>query len=313
MADDAIRRATVRVPGSTSNLGSGFDCVGFAVDRWLSASVRVRPGRGVAIQRGGTLTGLRIAAEDDLLHRGFLAACAQTGHAVELRLDYEVTSEIPVARGLGSSAAAFVAGARLASEALGLGLSPVELAELCAREEGHPDNAGPAALRGVVLGVPTGRGYHYSQLSVHPSLAFAFAIPEFEVSTAAARAVLPATLPHATAVAAAGKTGALVQGLARGDGVLLAAALDDVLHAPFRRDLIPGYAEVERAAAAAGAFGVTLSGSGSTLMAIAPTERADTVAQAMVDAWARSSIAAEPMVADRPGKNQENSSARFTG
>jgi homoserine kinase len=293
----AERTATVRVAASTSNLGSGFDCVGFAVDRWLTASVRVHDGSGVSIERSGTLAGLSVPAAEDLIHAGFRAARAAAGRDDALRVDYVVSSEIPVARGLGSSAAAFVAGARLASDALGLGLSDVQVADLCATAEGHPDNAGPAALGGAVLGVPRpGGGYTYSSLDVHAGLGFAFAIPDFEITTAAARAVLPGELPYSFAVSAAGKAAALVQGLARGDAALLAAALDDVLHVPFRRGLLPGYSDVERAALAAGAFGLTLSGSGSTLMAIGPRDLAHRIAEEMVRAWGGCEIRAEPLV-----------------
>lgn len=300
----AERRARVRVPASTSNLGSGFDCVGLAVGLWLTAEVVVRPATGaVTLARGGTLAGLDLPPEEDLLHLGFQAACGRADAAVPAGLEYRVESEVPVARGLGSSAAAFVAGARLANQALGLGLDAVDIAELGATAEGHPDNAAPAALGGAVLGVPAVAGprrYVFSRLEVHPELAFVFAIPAFEVATAAARAALPASLPHAVAVTAAAKSAALVQGLAAGDADLLAAALHDVLHVPFRRALIPGCAEVEEAARRAGAFGTTLSGSGSTLMAVSRRADAAGVAAAMAAAWLRTGVAARILRVDRP-------------
>ncbi len=122
-------------------------------------------------------------------------------------------------------------------------------------------------------------------LEVHPSIAFALVVPDFETSTRRARAALPASVPHHDAVVAAGKSAALVSGLATGDATLLAHALDDVLHVPYRRALVPGYDAVVAAAIAAGAFGATLSGSGSTVLALAPPDRLETVVLAMCDAW----------------------------
>src|SRR5439155_18898838 len=111
--------------------------------------------------------------------------------------------------------------------------------------------------------------------------------------TKAARAALPHTLPHTDAVVAAGRAAALVQGLATGAAALLAAALDDVLHVPFRRGRVPGYDAVVAAAKQAGAYGATLSGAGSAIVAIAPRERSGPVGAAMIAAWREIGIAAE--------------------
>jgi homoserine kinase len=136
-------------------------------------------------------------------------------------------------------------------------------------------------------------------LVVHPSIAFVFAVPDFTVETKHARAVLPATLPYAQAVRAAAKSAALVQGLVRGDPGLLAAALDDVLHVPFRRALVRGYDDVTGAARRAGAYGATLSGSGPTLVALAPLAQAAAVGAAMVRAWRDCAVAATAFHIDR--------------
>ena len=324
-----IRAARVRVSASTTNLGGGFDCVGMAVARWLSATVAASGGdvEGasatpvVGITRAGTLSALGArGALDDLIYQGFAAACRARNRPLPARLDFAATSEIPVARGLGSSAAAVVAGAALADAALALALSDDELATLCARVEHHPDNVAAAVFGGAVLAVPrTGGapaaaapaaaagppdpapdGYLFAPIVPHPSLAFAFVVPDFELSTAAARRALPATLPHATAVAAAAKGAALVQGLATGRADLLAAAFDDVLHVPYRRQMVQGYDAVTAAARGAGAIGATLSGSGPTLVAVAlGTDAARRVGDAMRAAWKAIGVAADVIVADR--------------
>lgn len=298
----APRAARVRVPASTSNLGAGFDCVGVALDCWLEATATLgthaspepRVARASALATLGTL-----GAADDLLVHGFTAACTAAGRPVPPGLTIDATSDIPVARGLGSSAAAFAAGALLADALLALDLGPHGAAALCATAEGHPDNAAPACLGGAMLGVPNDRRdtsaspWTLVPLPLHSDVAFALAVPHFGTSTAAMRRALPTTLPHRDAVRAASKAAALVHGLATADAALLAWAMDDVLHVPYRRAFVPHYDAVCDAARAAGAWGATLSGAGSSVVALAPSERAPAVAAAMAAAWRRLGVAAE--------------------
>jgi homoserine kinase len=287
--------ARVRVPATSSNLGAGFDCIGIAIDRWLTASATlgVARGREIRIQRGGQLAALALPPEEDLLVVGFHAACAAAG-VQQVGVVIEATSEIAVGRGLGSSAAAIVAGALLADAALGLGLSRHQIVEIAARVEGHPDNVAPAVHGGAVLSVRTPSGLRTAALTVSPDLVFLLAVPPFPSDTRAARAALPGVLPHEVAVLAASRAAALVQGLRAGDRELLAVALnDDVLHVPYRRARIPGYDAVVAAAQAAGAYGATLSGAGSAILAIAPRERAGTVGAALLAAWRDAGVEAE--------------------
>ena len=296
---------TVRVAGSTSNLGAGFDCVGVAIGRWLRVTARTAPGKSIALERSGTLSTLETAPEADLLYRGFAAACRKTGREVPLGLALAAHSDIPVARGLGSSAAATVAGAAAAVALLELKLDAPALAELASELEGHPDNVAPAVFGGANLVLREPYGLVVTPLPMHPSLALVFAVPEFTVETTRARAALPATLPHADAARAAAKSAALVHGLAHADLRLLAAGLDDVLHVPFRRALVPGYDEVTSAARQAGAPGATLSGSGPTVVAVVAADRARAVGDAMVRAWKARGIVAQAFHADRPAGGYE--------
>jgi len=297
---------TVRVAGSTSNLGAGFDCVGVAVGRWLRVTARAghhapgKPVAPVAIERGGTLRTLETAPEADLLYRGFAAACRRAGREVPAGLALAADSDIPVARGLGSSAAATVAGAVAAAALLELSLDAAALAELCSELEGHPDNVAPAVFGGANLVLRGPDGLVITPLPIHRSLALVFAVPDFSVETKRARAALPMTLPHADAVRAAAKSAALVHGLAHADPRLLAAGLDDVLHVPFRRALVPGYDEVTSAARQAGAYGATLSGSGPTVVAVVTSDGVRAVGDAMVRAWGARDIASQTFHAARP-------------
>ncbi|HVZ77501.1 MAG TPA: homoserine kinase [Gemmatimonadaceae bacterium] len=295
MSEQVLATATVRVPASTSNLGAGFDCVGLAIDRWMRVTVELLDGPpGVELVRRGTLRVLDVRDDDaahDLIVRGF-HAIAGPGWAGRARFVAE--SAIPVARGLGSSGAALLAGAALANAVLKLGRAPLDLARACLSIEGHPDNLAPAALGGAVLVARTGdSSAHFSRLQVDESLAFAFAVPDFEVQTSRARAALPATLPFAIAAQAASRAASLVQGLRTGDAELLAFAFDDVLHVPCRRALVPHLDAASSAARDAGAYGATLSGSGSSIVAVAPASAAPLVADAMAAAWRAHGVEAD--------------------
>jgi len=158
---------------------------------------------------------------------------------------------------------------------------------------------------GANLVLPASSGLLVTPLVVHESLAFVFAVPALTVETKRARAVLPASVTHAQAAQAAAKSAALVHGLAHADARLLAAGFDDVLHVPFRRSLVPGFDAVTAAARAAGAFGATLSGSGPTVLAVAPLGRAAAVGDAMVRSWHACDIAAESFHAARPAGGLE--------
>jgi homoserine kinase len=297
---------SVRVPGSTSNVGSGFDCIGVAVERWLTLTARIATEQGpvpVSIERRGALAELTTSPEQDLLWRGFVHACLAAKRQPPRHVVLSVDSNIPVARGLGSSAAAAVAGAVAAVSLLELALDSDALAKLCTELEGHPDNVAPAVYGGATLVLrEPGGALAVTQLELHDSLALTFAVPDFTVETKQARAVLPALIPHAQAVEAAARSAALVQGLASAEPRLLVAGLDDVLHVPYRRTLVRGYDTVASAARAAGAFGVTLSGSGPTMLAVTTADKAAAVGTSMVAAWREAGVRAESFHLTRPAR-----------
>jgi homoserine kinase len=269
--------------------------VGVAVGRWLTVSVHQEADGGSEpeFERGGTLASLNLRGSHDAIHVAFRAAAGAAKSAVPERLRFRATSEIPVGRGLGSSAAAAVAGAALANAMLGLKLDAFGIAEVGTALEGHPDNVCPSVFGGATLALTHASRVIVSPLEVHPSLAFVFAIPEFLLETKRARAALPNVVPHVTAVQAAAKGAALVRGLATADEAMLAAALDDVLHVPHRRRLVRGYDAVAAAAMASGAIGVTLSGAGSSMVAVTRTESAAGVGDAMVKAWQLTGVSAD--------------------
>lgn len=272
----------VRVPGSTSNLGAGFDCLGMALDLWLEA--RLVPGAGPPRYRG-TLAGLD--PDDDLTQRLLTERDALQGYRLE------VESAIPVGKGLGSSAAAIVAGLALARLALGDPLDREAIYRGAAQEEGHPDNAGPAVFGGLVLAA-----HRPTQLALHQDLGVALAIPERALSTRAARDLLPATVAREAAVGQAARSAALVLGLTWGDPDLIDFGMDDRLAVPYRRRLLRGYDAAVATALEAGAYGVTISGAGSSLVAISARADVSGVAEAMAGAL---TDGGNPAMASAPG------------
>ncbi len=273
---------TVRVPASTSNLGAGFDCVGLALDLWLEA--RLVPGTGPPVY-SGTVAALR--EEEDLVLRALGEDRAATGgHHLE------VHSDIPVSRGLGSSGAAVVAGLALAGLLDRTPLDSHALFNDARRLEGHPDNVAPAIYGGLVLataGEPV-------KLALHPGFGVACAIPNAGIDTARARKLLPARVSRSAAVTQAANAASLILGLTRGERELVRHGMVDRIAVPKRASLVDGFENAVRAGIDAGALGVTLSGSGSTLLAICPTDTRHQVADAMAAALTAANNSAEPRV-----------------
>ena len=271
----ALRPARVRVPGSTSNLGAGFDCVGLALDRFLDVTFEPGP-RDLVVERE---PGAAPLAGEDLLERSFRCVLRDRGIPPTGRI--LARSTIPLARGLGSSAAALVAGTALAACAAGEAVDADAAFATAAEVEGHGDNAAPSAYGGLVAVVSIDGLRRVLPHDLSPALGFAFAAPDTPIATRDARAALPTVVPHAIAVHALSRLAALLRGLATGDPDLLRAGFDDDLHVPHRLPLIPGGAEAMAAAREAGAWGVTVSGSGSGLIAVGPRDAAPELADAM--------------------------------
>lgn len=266
----ALVAGRVTVPGSTSNLGAGFDCIGLAVDRMLVAAFRPG-GERLELRRSGCLDRVEDPAEQDLLVQAFRRALRREGHETVAGV-LDVDSAIPVGRGLGSSAAAVVAGTALAQVVSGFPVDPAAAFRAGFDEEGHGDNAAPCAFGGLRAVVGREPAVKVVRLALSPSVGFGFAAPSHSLSTRKAREVLPSTVPFGTATEAIWRTAALLRGLAEGDGELLALGFDDQLHAPHRLGLIPGSGDAIEAALAAGAWGVTVSGAGSGLLTVGPVE-----------------------------------------
>lgn len=274
-----LEAARVRVPCSTSNLGSGFDTIGLALDRYLDVTFEPEVGGELSVERHGTL--LPLAADDapDLVAETFVRELAKVGVVPGgvLRL----TSEIPVARGLGGSAAAILAGYDLARSARGEPRDDDGAFRAALRHEGHGDNAAPSLFGGLRAVARTADGPVVVQLHLSDRVGFAYAAPAAGVSTRDAREILPSHVPHHLAADALGRLAALIRGLAEGRPDLIRVGMQDDLHVPHRLALIPSATTAMSAAAEAGAWGVTISGAGSGLIALCDPDDAEQVATVM--------------------------------
>jgi homoserine kinase len=278
----------VRVPASTSNLGPGFDALGVALS--LTLEVRLYGPLGESgehlVEVAAAPPGGWPAPGEDLLLEAFDRARERRG-APKLPHHFEVRSDIPIARGLGSSAAAIVAGLLLGAESAEPGAtrdSRALLPEALALE-GHPDNVTPALLGGGALCLPrAGSAPLVLAAPVHESIEVGLAWPDETVPTARARAVLPATVAFADAVENARRLPFLLRGLARGDRELLAEGGEDRLHERHRLPLVAGGTDALAAAHTAGAWLATVSGSGSALIALCGRGGAQACADAMAAA-----------------------------
>ncbi len=273
VAGERMRSAAVRVPGSTSNLGGGFDCVAMAIDRFLDVAYEPGSGPLSVVRTDGAMPG------EDLVAISFHRALAARGLTPQGVL--RVRSGIPIGCGLGSSAAALVAGTALGELAAGAALDPRAAFGPAMAEEGHGDNAGASAYGGLICVVGEHEAPRVVSLDLSPAIGFAFAAPPTRVSTRAARAALPASVPHGVAVGSLARIAALLLGLAKGEPELLRSGFQDALHVPYRLPLIPGGEDAIAAAVQAGAWAGTVSGAGSGLLAVCAPEDAARISDAM--------------------------------
>jgi len=257
-----MHQVTVRVPASTSNLGPGFDCLGVALRIYNDVTVsRERADRQAAMVR---------SVGDYFFKR--------TGRK-PYSFSCSIAGEIPESRGLGSSAAVRLGVLQGLNELANRPLQRRELFELGADLEGHPDNAAPACYGGFNVV----RGLDRQMFTVSAQLHFVLLVPDFEVATAKARALLPSRIDRLHAVENARNACAITAAFASREYRSLRGAFPDRLHQPFRKKLIPFLDEVIAAAEAAGALGAFLSGSGSTICAVT-LRSPDKVGRAMLAA-----------------------------
>lgn len=271
-------RAWARVPATTSNLGSGFDVLGMALTLYNEVEIELGTGepKGMCVvQIEGEGAGTLPKDETNEIAR----VLRRHGYAGGYNLRVRLKNAIPVARGLGSSAAARL-GALMAAAALG-DFDDEWVVERACELEGHPDNVVPAFYGGLRLSLHDGERLVHVPLREPKDLAIVVCVPEFELSTERARKVLPEKVAHADAVYNSARVGLLVHAFEKRRYHLLRVAMQDALHQSYRRPLVPGLRHVIDGALKAGAFGAALSGAGPSVLALSPPAKAQKVARAM--------------------------------
>lgn len=250
-------RLTVTAPASSANLGPGYDCLAVALELRNEVVVSAAGGEGVGVQVVGEGAGRIPVDASNLFLRAFAAAGADPAG-----LSFAMRNDIPLARGLGSSAATIAAGVAAGLAWAGREADPLPIA---AALEGHPDNVAAALLGGVTVAWTAGGEARALRLAACPA-DFVCVVAADELETARARAALPAQVAHADAAHSAGRAALLVAALATGRADAIADALDDRLHEPFRAPLVPLLAEVRARLAGLPAYGATLSGAGPSVL-----------------------------------------------
>lgn len=294
-----MTRVRVRVPASSANLGPGFDALGLALSLYNDVNLEEDESVSVSIEGLGAD---RLPRNDrNVVVRGARALFELTGRPFR-GIRATLVNRIPPSRGLGSSAAAWLGGIVGANALLGAPLSRTELLQLAARQEGHPDNVAAALLGGLTVACWAGEEVVAASLPVPLDLEWVVLIPEVEGSTGDARAVLPRTVSREDAVFNVGRACLLIGGLLGGRADLLAVAMEDRLHQPYRRSLFPWMDAVTRAALSAGAVGCVLSGAGPSLLAVA-RDGGERVSKAMESALRQAGIegSARTLEVDRAG------------
>ncbi len=274
----------IRLPGSTANLGPGYDALGMALSMYNDIAVRTRSQPGASFSLEGEGRDILPANEDNLFYRAAQFAAQRAGKTLP-GLEIRMQNNVPLARGLGSSSTAIVAGVVAANRVLRDPFSQMEILDIATAIEGHPDNVSPCLLGGLTASAMDGNRVACVRALPPAQLRAVVAIPEFELKTEVARHVLPNTISHRDAVFSASRACLVTAALITGNFEHLAIGMQDRLHHPHRAKLIPGFDGILAAAVKAGAWGAALSGAGPTMVALT-TRNAHAIGRAMIGIWA---------------------------
>lgn len=253
----------VRVPASSANLGPGFDALGLALGVYLTC--RFRHSETLSIRVSGR-DAERISTGTDNLIWQTAAAVAASHRQPMPPIELEIQNDIPLSRGMGSSAAALTAGVVIADQLLGLGWKPLRVLDEAARLEGHPDNVAACTLGSIVASaIDSGGVARAVRIDLPLKFSVAIVVPDFELPTSHSRSVLPDCYSAADAVFNVQRAALLVAALATGSTAAFPAALEDRFHQQYRAALVPGLDEILKLRAP-GLLGCALSGAGPSIV-----------------------------------------------
>src|SRR5579863_766372 len=255
--------STVRVPASSANLGPGFDALGLALSVYLDCRFRRSP-RLTITATGRDATAIS-TGEENLIWQTALSVAADVRMTMP-PIDLQIENQIPLGKGLGSSAAALTAGVVIADRLLGLGWRPLRILDEAARLEGHPDNVAACVLGSIVASaIDSGGAVRAVRLELPARFGIALVVPDFVLPTAEARAVLPTCYSREDAIFNVQRAALLIAALAAGSVSAFPAALEDRFHQPYRVPLVPGLGDILKLRAP-GLLGCALSGAGPSIL-----------------------------------------------
>ncbi len=252
----------VRVPATSANMGPGFDTMGIGLNLYNYFYVE-------EIQEGLEISGCEasLCNEDNLFFQSMVTCFSTVGYKFK-GLNIRLEGDIPLSRGLGSSATCIIGGILAANEIAGKPLNMEEILDLAIQIEGHPDNVAPALFGGLVLSTMDNNKVIYNQVQIAKGLKFCGLIPDFTLSTKEARAVLPKTVSYKDAVFNLSRSSLFVSALMNGNFHIIPNSCKDRLHQPYRSKLIPGFNEIFEKSQELSSLATYLSGAGPTIMAI---------------------------------------------
>lgn len=285
----------VQVPATTANMGPGFDTLGMALKMYNIVEMEAA-GRGLSIEVDGDGADQIPRDNGNIVYIAASKVFKTTGYKPN-GLKIKISNNIPLARGLGSSAAAIVGGLMASNIISGSKLGDKELLNMATEIEGHPDNVAPALLGGIIVSVLADGEVRYAKIDTPTKLRCVVAIPDFTLPTKLAREVLPQSVSFNDAIYNVSRVSLLVTALIKQDFNLLSTAMEDKLHQPYRSNLVPGMKKVFAAARLAGARGVALSGAGPTLIAFCD-DNTSLIASVMKETFLQAGIQARVMEID---------------
>ncbi|RCW51551.1 MULTISPECIES: homoserine kinase [unclassified Halanaerobium] len=282
------------VPSTSANLGPGFDTLGLALNLFNKFEVRSRPDKKINISVISKNNKVNFDDADNLILNSYLKYYEYINKKID-GIDITEKMNSPLARGMGSSASAIVGGLFSAAWNAKSLISAKEFIDLAVDIEGHPDNVIPAIFGGLDINYKKGDRFSYHKINIPEELKFIVIIPDFELKTSETRKILPNRLDYTSTVFNLGRISLLITAFLEKNYSLLAEAMEDKLHQPFRSKLIPGFEHVIKTAKKEGAFGASLSGAGPTVIAVT-TSNENLIADGMISAFLDHNVTAEKYI-----------------
>ena len=289
----------IRVPATTANLGPGFDCLGLALKLYLKLEIEeIEEGLVVEYQGEGAEKFSAKKKEDTLIWKSINLVLKRAHKDIHKKgLKIRVLNEIPITRGLGSSASAIIGGIVGAAKLYNIDLTNQEMLELALSLEGHMDNIVPALIGGLTLAYKTGQEeIKWARIETPLDLRIVLAIPEFTLNTGKMRKALPQKVALPEAIFNLSRSALLVSALQNSDWEVLAEAMEDRLHQPYRTPFIPGIEDMLSQIKKTGLAGIALSGSGPSVVSLTKKGSEEVISKIMKDAFLKAGIICRTLV-----------------